>query len=319
MPESPPDTPSIAPNRRAALKLGGVAAIAALARSALLPEVASAQENATQPRNKVLTPEQWNKTPWVPAQKGNFDLDDLAENNLATMKITNNLLGAKTYIPMITRGLLGPQGKGGAVFYGHVGMWTWQLQEVDPAEFPDAPEGSIVQRAMYTGMILDPQTYEPVETVYNHVLDRDVRVEDSLSAESYVFHPKGGGESVDREGFMEDDETSKERVRPMARFGDDICLFLDGIFSNEGPHQPRMDTSTWTMDYADLMLPDRQLRPVDYNFAGLLRAWERSWTGFAKPDETQMLWNVKGTKMHDLDDIPEIINRTLLAKYPDRV
>lgn len=306
------------PTRRNAMKLGGLVALGALAKMQILPEPAQAQ-NRTQPRDKYLAPELWNKTPWIPEKKGNFDLSKRSDNNLATMKITNNLVGEKTYIPMITRALLGPQGKGGAAFYGHVGMWTWQLQELDPEEYPDAPAGSMVQRAMYTGMILDPRSYEPVETVYNHVLDRHVKVEDSLSAESYVFYPQGGGESVDREGFMEDDETAKARLRPMARFGDDICLFLDGIFSSEGPHQPRMDTSTWTMDYADLMLPDRQLRPVDYNFAGLLRAWERDWTGFSKPDETQMLWNVKGTKIHDLDDMPEIINRTLLSKYPDRI
>ena len=305
-------------NRRTVLKLGGVAALAAMAKSAMLPETANAQ-NRTQPRKQYLEPELWDKSPWIPEQKGNFNLSKPSENHLATMKITNNLVGERTYIPMITRALLGPQGKGGAAFYGHVGMWIWQLQEPDPEEFPDAQPGSLVQRAMYTGMILDPKTYEPVETVYNHVLDRDVRVEDSLSAETYIFNPRGGGEAVDREGFMEDEETANARLRPMARFGDDICLFLDGIFSSEGPHQPRMDTSTWTMDYADLMMPDRQLRPVDYNFAGLMRAWERSWTGFAKPDETQMLWNVKGTKIHDLDDMPEIIKRTLLAKYPDRI
>lgn len=304
------------PNRRDALKLGGMFALGTLAGAALLPEQAAAQ---IQPRSKSLPPELWNKTPWVPDQKGNFDLGNYAENHLATMKITNNLVGERTYIPMISRALLGPPGKGGAAFYGHVGMWIWQLQEVDHSEFPNAQAGSLVQRAMYTGMILDPRTYEPVETVYNHVLDQKVRVEDSLFAETYVFNPGGGGESVDREGFMEDEETANARLRPMARFGDDICLFLDGIFSSPGPHQPRMDTSIWTMDYADLMMPDRQLRPVDYNFAGLMRAWERKWTGFTKPDEPQILWNVKGTKVHSVDDMPEIIRRTLLAKYPDRL
>ncbi len=303
-------------DRRNVLKLGGVAAMAAIATNALAPNPAMAQ---IQPRKKVLTPEQWSKTPWVAPKMGGFNLSDARDNQIATMKITNNLVGERTYIPMITRGLLGPQGRGGAALYGHVGMWTWQLQEADPEEYPDAPQGSIVQRAMYTGMILDPRTYEPVATLYNPVLDRNVTVEDSLFAESYIFYPRGGGESADREGFMEEDEAATRPGLPMARFGDDICLFLDGIFSNEGPHQPRMDTSTWTMDYADLMMADRQLRPVDYNFAGLLRAWERSWTGHIEPDDTQILWNVKGNKLHDLDDMPEIINRTLLTKYPDRI
>jgi hypothetical protein len=303
-------------SRRDTMKLGGLVALAGLARMTMFPEAAMAQ---TQPKHQSLKPELWNKTPWKPAKRGDFDLAKYTDNHLATMKITNNLVGERTYIPMITRALLGPQGKGAAAFYGHVGMWIWQLQEVDPAEFPKAAPGSLVQRAMYTGMILDPRTYEPVETVYNHVLDRQVKVEDSLSAETYVFNMGGGGESIDRAEFMTDKETANRRLRPMARFGDDICLFLDGIFSSEGPHQPRMDTSIWTMDHADLMMADRQLRPVDYNFAGLMRAWERGWTGFSKPDETQILWNVKGTKVHSLDDMPDIIQRTLLAKYPDRV
>ena len=304
-------------SRRDAMKLGaGVVALGALARMSLFPEAAQAQ---TQPKLQSLKPELWKKTPWTPSKRGNFDLAKYSDNHLATMKITNNLVGERTYIPMITRALLGPQGKAPAVLYGHVGMWIWQLQEVDLEEFPKAVPGAMVQRAMYTGMILDPKTYEPVETVYNHVLDRHVKVEDSLSAETYVFNPGGGGESVDRAGFMKDAETANRRLRPMARFGDDICLFLDGIFSSEGPHQPRMDTSIWTMNHDDLMNPDRLLQPVDYNFAGLMRAWERSWTGFSKPDETQILWNVKGTKMHSLDRMPDIIKRTLLAKYPDRI
>ncbi len=260
-----------------------------------------------------------NGKPWVAEKQGNFDLKDQRENQLATLKMTNNLVGEKSYIVMFSRALLGPQGTGGSVLYGHMGFWTWQLQEPSKEEFPDAPEGTVAQRAMYTGMILDPQTYEPVDTIYNKYLDKNVTPVDSLFAETYLLYPKGGSNSVDRDNFIRDDPDKKKDLKPMVRWGDDIATFLDGIFQSEGPHQPRMDNSIWTSNYADVMNPDVGLVKTDYNFAGMMRAWARPWIGIGKDDDTQLLWNVKGSKMHSLDDFPSMVRDNLVAKYPDRV
>jgi len=312
--------PIAAIQRRTVLTaLGGVIGAVAAGQGLGLTKQAQAQQLESGLANRSFSQEKLKGEPWVADKTGDFDLADPVENRYATFKVTNNLIGRKTYVPMFSRGLLGPEKIGGAPLYGHAGLWTWQMQIPDPNEFPDAPAGSIVQRAMFTGVVLDPVNYEPTETIYNSYLDKSVEVADSLFAESYLFYPLGGGTSVDRPQFMDDDPARKKSLRPMVRWGDEIALFLDGIFRNEGPHQPRMDSSIWTTSYAGLMDPNRHLLTTDYNFTGLMRAWERPWIGVGKDDPAQLLWNVKGTKLHDVEAFPDLIKRTILAKYPDRV
>ena len=229
--------PALAERRSALKTLGGLMGLGIATSFAMGGRVA-AQQEASGLANRSFSQKELQGKPWIPSKLGNFNLRDPWENRLAAMKATNNLIGAKTYVPMISRALLGPPGTAGAPLYGHVGLWTWQLQEPDPAEFPDAPAGSFVQRAMFTGAILSPYTYERVDSVYNHVLDKDVEAEDSLFAESYVFYPKGGATSVDRPEFMDDDPELLKSLRPFVRFGDEVTMFVDGIFHNEGPHQP---------------------------------------------------------------------------------
>ena len=297
----------------------GILGAVAAARSVGLGEPAAAQQEESGLSNRDLAPDDLKGEPWVADKHGGFDLRDPVDNRLATFKISNNLVGRKTYIAMYSRGLLGPQGKGGAPLFGHMGLWTWQMQRPRKEQYPDAPEGTIVQRAMFTGIHLDPFTYEPVEEIYNTYLDRNVKVEDSLFAESYLFYPFGGGVSVDRPEFMNDDPDSKANLRPLVRWGDDIALMLDGIFTSEGPHQPRMDTSIWTTPFNQLDDPKVALVNTDYNFAGIMRAWERPWIGVGKDDDAQLLWNVKGTKYHDVGKFPSVIRKHIVDKYPDRV
>lgn len=313
--------------RSALLALGGIAgALAACqgetdaqARSEEKDEKPKEELKPDGPDKSQLTDKQWAGEPWVAEKQGNFDLNDERDNRLATFKITNNLVGQKTYVPMFSRAILGPQGKGGSVIYGHMGFWTWQMQIATKEEFPDAPDGSLVQRAMYTGMILDPVTYEPTDSIYNAFLDKYVTPVDSTFAESYLFYPSGGTNSVDRDNFIIDDPDEKKDLKPTVRWGDEIATFLDGIFQMDGPFQPRVDNSIWTSNYKDIMDPNKPLVQTDYNFAGLMFAWMRPWMGFEKYSDTQVLWNVKGTKMFDPDQFPEMLRKHLVEKYPNRV
>ena len=72
-------------------------------------------------------------------------------------------------------------------------------------------------------------------------------------------------------------------------------------------------------NYAALMDPDQPLVETRYNFTGIMRAWERPWLGVARPDKTQLLWNVEGKKIHSVDRIPDFIYEHLLSKYSDRL
>jgi len=253
------------------------------------------------------------------AERGNFDLEDPKGNRLATLKVTNNLVGKKTYVAMMGRVFLGPQGKAGAAIHGFLGLWTWQLFWPDPKEHPNAPPGTVQQKAMYTGVMTDPTTFKPAAKVYNHYLKKEVETKDSAFAESYLLFPKGGGTSIDRPEFMDSDSVRKSQLNPYVRWGNDLSIYLTGIFQNEGPNQPRMDGSCWTSDYKRVMDPKDELVTTDYNFAGLMRAWERPWIGIGKDDNAQILFNTKGTKVHSVDDFPDIVKEYLVKKYPDRV
>lgn len=302
--------------RRTLLKGMGSVLATGIAASGLTLRDAWAQQEASGLTQSRFADEAMNGKPWVHRGSQDFDWATPQGNRLATLKITNNLVGEKTYVAMFSRVLLGPQGKPGAPLHGHVGLWTWQLQEPDPKEFPDAEPGSVVQRALFTGMILDPYTYKPVDAVHNHYTGKAVKVKDSVFAETYVLKPKGGHESIDRPEFMTEERTT---LNPHVVWGDEISVFLAGIFQNEGPNQPRMDSSVWTASYADFKNPDKPLIRSDYNFAGLMRAWERPWIGVDKSDDAQLLWNVKGTKVHRVEEIPALVRDTILKKYPDRV
>jgi hypothetical protein len=289
--------------------------------AALLGRAAQAQQAASGLARRDLDAQDMKGEPAVFEDKlrGNFDLNDPYGNRMATLKATNNLSGKRTYIPMFGRVYLGPQGKPGSAIHGFLGLWTWQLQWPDPKKFPKVPKGTVVQRAMYTGVMTDPVSFKPTGKVYNHHLKKEVETRDSAFAESYLFFPDGTGSSLDRPEFMDSPEQREAAKNPYVRWGKDLSIFLAGLFQNEGPNQPRMDGSIWSGDYTRIMDPKDDLVPVDYNFAGLMRAWERPWMGHAKGDDTQLLFNVKGTKLHSVDDFPDIVKEHLVKKYPDRV
>lgn len=293
----------------------------ALVATSLLTEDARAQQIASGLAKRDFTEAELKHPPAVfdVSERGNFNLDDPLGNRMASLKATNNLSGKKTYVAMFSRVYLGPQGRGGAAIHGHLGLWTWQLQWPDPKVYPNVPKGTVVQRALFTGIILDPWTYKPVPKIYNPYLKREVETADSCFAESYLFYPNGGGSSLDRPQFMDSPEQKQMQKNAYVRWGDQLSIFLAGLFQNEGPNQPRMDGSIWTGDYRQIMDPKVDLVKVDYNFAGLMRAWERPWIGVGKDDQAQLLWNVKGTKLHSVDDFPDIMKTYLVKKYPDRV
>lgn len=252
-----------------------------------------------------------------------FDMKDALENWYATLKITNNLVGAKTYVPMMSRTYILPQNKPAAPLFGHMGLWTWIIQKPDPEEFPDAKEGQLVQRALYTGRILHPWSYEPVDELENPVTGELVKTEKSLFGESYLMTPLGGGESLDRETFQDADQYTQDRIAngglPNFRFNNQISIILAGIFQGEGSFQPRADSSIWSVDYDELMDPHNDLIKSEYNFTGIQRARGRKWLGLGEEDPTQMLWNVKGQKVHSVNDFPDNFKEWILNDYPDRV
>ena len=256
--------------------------------------------------------------PWVATKHGNFDLDDPTDNNLAKLKMTNNLVGSRTYIPMIVRMHLAREQQPGGLLFGIAGMFTWQLQEPDAEEFPNLPEGTIVSRSMYTSRYLDPDTMEPTERLMNPYNGKMMEVEDNIFAENFHIFPKGSGRFVEEPQFANDDP-DRPQLSLFKQWGDELVLFLGGVYSEPGKHQPRFTENIWRSDYRDVMDPDRSLIPMNYAFSGANKAFEKPWAGYTEADSDLLIDLAVGKKVHSVDAIPDYHKRVLLEKYPERL
>jgi hypothetical protein len=256
--------------------------------------------------------------PWVAPKLGNFDLEDPVENNLAKLKMTNNLVGSRTYIPMIVRMHLAREEQPGGLLFGIAGMFTWQLQETDPEEYPDVPEGTIASRSMYTSRYLDPDTMEPAERLKNPYNGKMMEIQDNIFAENFLIFPKGGGRFVEEPQFANDDP-DRPKLSLFKKWGDELVLFLGGVYSKPGNHQPRFTENIWRSNYDDVMNPDKGLIDMNYSFAGANKAFEKPWAGYTEADSDLLIDLAVGKKVHSVDDIPDYHKRVLLEKYPDRI
>lgn len=252
-----------------------------------------------------------------------FDLSDPVQKWAAVMKITSNLVGVKSYVPIITRAFILPENQPAIPVYGHMGFWTWMLQKPDPEEFPDAEEGQLVQRALYTGRTVHPWTYEPVDELLNPITGKMVKTEPSAGAATFMITPAKGLDYYDRETFGSRDDYVAEAIKnggaPFIRNNDKISALLADIHRGEGDHQPRGDTSFWTVNYNDLMDPDTPLIKTDYSLSGIQRARVQTWLGLEEDDQTQLMWGLKGEKVFSVDDFPEQIREWAISEHPDRL
>ena len=256
--------------------------------------------------------------PWIAPETGDFDTRDPWHNRLARMKMTNNLSGSRTYVPMLIRKVLARHDQPGGVLLGSAAMFTWQLQVPDPNEFPDAPEGSMVMRTVYTALYLDPKTMEPVERLVNPFNGVMMELEDYLSIETFLLYPTGGSRLVQEPEFMDDDPDAP-RLTLIKRWGDDAVLFMGGVYSEPGLHQPRFTELQWRCSHADLMNPEKDRIESNYSFTGISKAYEKPWTGYGYEDGEMLVDSAIGTKVHSVEDIPDYHKRVLVEKYPDRV
>ena len=257
-------------------------------------------------------------TPWVASQLGNFDLNDPVQNNLAKLKMTNNLVGKRTYSPMIIRLMIARENLPGGPLLGGAGMFTWQLQVPDPKVFPNLPAGSCILRSMFTVCYLDPATMAPVQTLKNPYNGKMMELEDQLFIENFINYPKGGSSDVEERQFSNDSPDSP-KPKLFKKWGDDLILFQGGSYSEPGNHQPRFTENMWVSPYADVMNPNLGLVDMRYNFTGVNKAWEKPWAGYGMQDHDLIQDLAYGRKVHSVDAIPDFHKRVLLEKYPDRV
>jgi hypothetical protein len=301
--------------------LGGAAGVLSLApsRAARAQASDSDQEvfNAYN-RTKQFDRNEMDGVPWVPRQQGNFDLEDPVQNSLAKLKMTNNLVGARTYVPMLVRLMIGREQNPGGPLLGAAGMFTWQLQVPDPEQFPGLPEGTALLRSMYTARYLDPATMEPVEELRNPYNGELMRLEDQLFIENFLAYPKGGSKLIEEPQFANDDP-DEPKMKHIKRWGDELVLFQGGVYDKPGIHQPRFTENMWASPHDEVMDPDVGLVDTRYTFTGLNKAYEKPWAGYTT-DDTDLLCDLAyGKKVHSVEALPDFHKRVLAEKYPERL
>lgn len=256
--------------------------------------------------------------PWTGDKTGNFDLKDPYDNRLAKLKMTNNLIGKRTYVPMLTRQLIAREDLPGGLLLGAASMFTWQLQVPDPAVFPDLPAGTALMRSMFTSVYLDPNTMEPTKTLNNPFNGKTIELEDYIFVENFLSFPLGGSRFVEELQFSNDNPNAP-KPSMIKTWGDDLVLFSGGIYSKPGKHQPRFTENTWRSSARDVMDPEVSLVETNYNFMGINKAYEKPWAGYTMADTDSLCSLATGKKVHSPEDIPDFHKRVLLERHPDRL
>lgn len=256
--------------------------------------------------------------PWKARQTGNFDLEDPAQNHLVSLKMTNNLVGERTYIPMLARMLIARPDEPGALVLGIASMFTWQLQVPNPGEFGETPEGTAVMRSMYTAVYLDPVSMKPVTELENTLTGKMMELEDYLFIENFLSFPNGGSRFIAERQFA-DDDPYEPKPKNIQNWGDELILFMGGIYNQPGIHQPRFTENNWTSKQADVMDPDAALIKTQYALMGANKAYEKPWTGYTTSDPEILCTLARGKKVHTADDLPDIHKQLIAERYPDRL
>lgn len=303
-----------------ALVAGGMASGLLSPAMAQKPKVGSGVSAASIPVGKNFPAEMWKQKPWTFDAKAPFDFNDPLGRWAALLKSTQNLIGKRTYVSSYSRIYLTEVGKQSQIFYGSTGSWTFQNVVPLPGQFPQfgtLPKGTALQLGLYTGVQLDPYTFKPVEEVYNPIIDRKVRVEDTLFAESYLLYPGGGMTSVERSQFMNNRDPVKHSY---IRSGKELAWCVPALFAGEGDFQPRMDSSWWVCDYDKLQDPTVNLIDCKYSWVGLTRAAEKPWWGMQDMDDGTYgtLWNTYGTVTNTLEKVEGSVLEYVFSKYPER-
>lgn len=257
-------------------------------------------------------------TPWVASKQGGFDLTDPVDASLARLKLMNNLVGARTYVPMVLRGIAGRGEQPGGVMFGGYALFTWQLQVADPKEFPWAPEGTALQRAQYSCVYVDPKTMQPVKETLNPITGKMMPLSDYIFVENFLWFPNGGVGFVE-EPEMVNDDPNAVKMPKIEALGDDLVVTGDGVYRNPGKHQPRFTMALWRGALDQVMDPDAGLGPAYFSHQGVSKAYEKPWTGHTVDDDVIIGTLASGKKVHSVNDIPDTHKRLILEKYPDRV
>ncbi len=236
-------------------------------------------------------------------KSGNFDLENNRDRLLARIKVNADLSGKRVYLWNMSRHMLCEVGKSPYQIMAELELMTiWLNPPEEGSEIPTLG-------AYFTRTAVDPLTFDPITSYENPYVGETLPVEDFLFG--------GSGIPVDA------NETSRhlvfQQTSPHYRMGDNIVFVNYDPDTTDGPHQPKVDTATYTSGYSDVMDPSTSSADAAYAFSGYFPASSYKWSNVPEGDPTKVLTQKVGRKVSTLNDVPPEFQRTLIAKYPDRI
>lgn len=240
---------------------------------------------------------------YKPAKTGNFDLDTQRGSQMARLKASVNLAGKTSYLCNIVQSYLCEAQKPPQRFIHELEFWTVNLTET-----PGKPD-VVTQHASLTRIPLDFDTLEPIASMLDPVSGRRLeafRTMFSISLPIDLSH-----------------DAAPDRITqpgsPYVRIGDEVEIIWFDPREGDNVVQPRVDTNTWRVNYAELMDPARKEIRGDSYFTGVQPASVFEWAGYEKDDPVQLMRHKTGTRTQSVDALPQIARELIVPFHEDRI
>jgi hypothetical protein len=247
-----------------------------------------------------------------------YDLTDRMGNFYAYLKTINTFDGTTVFVPQFGRVMLMPPGKPARVLFNQIGIYLFHMSR-PPAELvKDQSEHTYLLTSKYTGFVVDPVTLEPLETIASPITGETLEVSQSVFGDSFIIDPRGNYSAL-RPDYFYEKKPAGFLGKPYALLSGDVSFLLEGIFHDEGPHQPRGTSLIWRAKLAEVMNPGVTKVAAAYDYQSLAFGWERAWMRFPRGDQTQLFWHVTGKKVFALDDVPPLVRDLVAERYPERL
>ena len=239
-------------------------------------------------------------------------------NFYAYLKTINTFDGVTVFVPQFGRVMLLPPGKPATLLFNQIGLYLFHMSRPPSEMVKDRSEHTFLLTSKYTGFVVDPNTLFPLETIASPITGETLEVSESVFGDSFIIDPRGSYSAL-RPDYFYEKKPPGFVGKPYTQLSGDLCFLLEGIFHDEGPHQPRGTSLIWRAKTADVMNPDMTRVPAAYDYQSLAFGWERAWMRFPKGDQTQMFWHVTGKKVFSVDDIPPLVRNLVAERYPERL
>ncbi|MDX2142543.1 MAG: hypothetical protein SFV19_04250 [Rhodospirillaceae bacterium] len=238
-------------------------------------------------------------------QRGKFDLASPSGRRLARLKTIGSLDGQPSYMAYVTRHIWCAPNRPAVPLMNELELLTTFLER--PPADENKNGNTFLHRLIVTRVPVDPETLAPITSV-KIPGGPPIQLVDTVFAMTLKLDMSPDAAP---EPLLQHDRAHYE-------LGEDTAFTMFDARSGEGPHQPRVDMSIWTVKTADLMSPAVGALRSSYSFTAIMRANVFGWTELPSDDQTQVLRQKIGVKTPEFDSLPQSVKMHIVEAYPAR-